>query len=288
MRSCQWIAAAAFVSTVLNVTAHAQTAPRQDGIDLELRFTVASLKPFAPVPQPAAVAAPPGEEIISLRVELTPAGGSANPGVVNPGRIHRIATHKEFLAEAFDMKEFQIVGPAWIDSDRFLLDATMPPDTTGQQMLAMMRNLLAERFRLTSHRETRDLPMYGLVVAKGGPKLKESSQTSPAAVTNVQTVSTPGRVQITARNATMQDLATHLTRRLERPVVDETGLTQRYDFVLAFEEGLSVAPPPPADAGPISVLYVALQAQLGLKLEARTGPVEVIVVDHIERTPAGN
>ncbi len=239
------------------------------------------------------MAAPPGEEIVSQRVELTPAGGSANPGVANPGRIHRAATLKEFLAEAFDVKEFQIVGPDWIENAHgFLLDATMPPDTTRQQMLSMMRNLLAERFRLTSHRETKNLPTYVLMAAKGGPKLKESSDTSASAVTKVETVSAAGRVQITARNATMQDLANHLSRRLERPVKDETALTRHYDFVLAFEDGLSAAPLPPslrfADSAAIAVLYAALQAELGIKIEARKGTVERIVLDHVERTPVEN
>jgi uncharacterized protein (TIGR03435 family) len=273
MRKSQLFSTVAVVFTTLHI-AVVPTSAQRGGSDNELRFTVASLKPLAPLPQPAAGAAPPGEEIISERVELTPAGGSANPGVVNPGRIHRAATLKELLAEAYDVKEFQIDGPDWIGRDRFLVDATMPPDTTSGQVLAMMRNLLADRFQLTSHRETKELPLYGLVVGKGGPRLKESSETSPSGVTNVQTVSTAGSVQITARNATMQDLANHLTRRLERPMRDETGLQGQYDFVLTFDDGLSA--------------YAAVQAQLGLKIEARKGPVEMIVLDHVERIPVEN
>jgi len=111
-----------------------------------------------------------------------------------------------------------------------------------------------------------------------------ASEASPETLTNVQTVSAGGRVQITAREATM--LANHLMRQLDRRMRDETGLGQRYDFVLTFAEGLGVATP--ADARDLSDLPAAVQEQLGLKIEARKGPVEMVVVDRVDRTPAGN
>jgi uncharacterized protein (TIGR03435 family) len=319
----------ALVSTILSVTAPsvpAQTVQRQDGSggmspERELRFAAASLKPLVPLAPPAVQAAPSGEEIISERVVRTTAGSSANPGVVSPGRIHYVATLKAFLTTAYDVKEFQVEGPVWMDTERFVLDATMRPETTREQRLSMLKNLLADRFKLTTHRETKELPIYSLVVAKNGSKVKESpdvpvdaqsgadaSDTS-APVTNVRTVSAGGRVRITAQNETMQDLANHLTRQLDRPVRDETGMSRKYDFVLTFSsEGLrgsantigAMSPTSPAEGTPQSLssalpdarelpdLFGAVQSQLGLKLEAKKGPVELVVVDHIEKTPAEN
>src|SRR5439155_20053661 len=106
-----------------------------------LRFTAASLKRVVPVAPTAGLHAPSGEEIISERVVRTPAGGSANPGVVSPGRIRYTATLKEFLASAYDVKEFQVEGPAWMDTERFVLNAAMPPETTRDQLHSMLQNL---------------------------------------------------------------------------------------------------------------------------------------------------
>ena len=259
------------------------------------RFTAASLKPLPP---PAVLAAPPGEEIVSERVVRAPAGRAASPGVVSPGRLHSVATLKEFLASAYDVKEFQIEGPSWLDAERFVLDATMPLETTAEQRRWMLRNLLVDRFKVTIHHDTRELPIYSLVVAKNGPKVKESPEASETAPpgSNVRTVTVGGRVRITAEHETMQDLASCLTRQLDRPVKDATGLTRKYDFMLTFSsEGLSgsanpagglPATAPSEDAGP--GLFAAVQAQLGLRLEAQKGLVELVVIDHIERTPAAN
>jgi uncharacterized protein (TIGR03435 family) len=132
---------------------NAQTQP-------ELRFTVASLKPLVPVAPPAMMSAPSGEEIISERNVRTPAGASAGLGIVSPGRVHCAGAVKEFVANAYDVREFQVEGPAWMDTARFVLDATMPPETTPKQVRAMWQNLLSDRFKLSSHRETKELPIY--------------------------------------------------------------------------------------------------------------------------------
>lgn len=328
MQNLQILSTVAIVSAILNITAlsaGAQTVQRQDGIgglssEKELKFDAASLKPLVPL-APALQTAPSGEEIISERVVRNTPGSSTNPGVVSPGRIHYAATLKELLANAYGVKEFQVEGPVWMATERFVLDATMPPETTREQRLSMLKNLLADRFKLTTHRDTKELPMYSLVVAKNGPKMKESlevpvhahpgadaSQAS-APPTNVRTVTAGGRVRITAEDETIQDLANQLTHQLDRPVKDETGMSQKYDFVLTFSSnGLSgTASPadtmPPTslaqgtprspssdlpDARDLSDLFGAVQSQLGLKLEAKKGPVELIVIDHIEKTPVEN
>ncbi len=155
----------------------------------------------------------------------TTAGGSVNPGVVSPGRIHYSGTLKEFLANAYDVKEFQIEGPAWMDTERFVVDATMPPETTRQQRLFMLQNLLIERFKLTSHREEKELPMYSLAMGKNGLKMKESpspaqgtgagerqpgaesSRSSVDVVTNVRTIAMGCCAIVMVEAMTMRELA---------------------------------------------------------------------------------
>ena len=96
---------------------------------------------------------------------------TGGPGSNDPGRIHYpYMSLKNILMNAYDVKNFQIVGPGWLDTERFDITATMPPATTKEQFRVMLQNLLAERFKMTVHRETKELPMYSLVVAKGGRK----------------------------------------------------------------------------------------------------------------------
>ena len=328
MQNFQMLLTVAIVSAILNIaalSAGAQTVQRQIGIDgmsseKELKFDAASLKPLVPLAPPV-LTTPSGEEIISERVVRSTPGSSTNPGVVSPGRIHYVATLKEFLANAYDVKELQVEGPVWMATERFVLDATMPPETTRKQRLSMLKNLLADRFQLSTHRDTKEFPTYSLVVAKNGPKMKESpdvpvhTQSGADAsqpslpLTNVRTVAVGGRVRITAQDETVKDLADHLTHQLDRPVKDETGLSRTYDFVLTFSSnGLNGTPnragtmPPTSPAGglprssssdlpdaqELPDLFGAVQSQLGLKLEAKKGMVEVLVVDHCERMPTEN
>jgi uncharacterized protein (TIGR03435 family) len=255
--------AAALLSTLLSLAA-AQT----------LRFDAASLKPLPPPPPP-----PPGEQIVSERVvRVSPSAP------VDPSRIHSIATLRELVATAYDAKEVQVAGPSWIDSDRFVLDATMPPQTTRDQRLQMLRTLLVERFHLVTHRETREIPIYSLVVARQGILMKESSQPE----STIRTVAANGRVTLTAQGATMPELAANLTRQLDRPVKDETAAKAKYDFVLSFTAEVPNAAPPPTDAPDLPDVFAALPSQLGLRLNPHKGPVELIVIDQAERTPAAN
>jgi len=222
-------------------------APVVAQTDQSARFEAASLKPLPPLPPP-----PPGEQIVSERVIRNAPVGSG--GSVDPGRMHSVATLREFAATAYDVREAQIVGPPWIETDRFVLDATMPPETTRDQRLAMLRNLLADRFRLTIRHETRNLPTYVLVLAKGGTRMKES----PEQASSIRIVTVGSRVTITAQSATMADLAAHLTRQLDGPVEDETNTKARYEFVLSFS----------SEGADLPDVFSAL-SQLGLKLSSQ-------------------
>src|SRR4051794_38092776 len=127
--------------------------------DKSLTFEVASVKP-APPPTP------------DSRGRIMMMGPSGGPGSKDPGRVRYPFTNlRSLLTIAYDVKSFQISGPSTLDTERFVITATMPSNTTKEQFQVMLQNLLAERFKLTLHRESRELPMYSLTVAKNGPKL---------------------------------------------------------------------------------------------------------------------
>ena len=211
---------------------------------------------------------------------------------------------------AYDVKDFQIVGPGWIGDERFAVEATMPADTTLEQTRTMLRNLVADRFKTEIHRETRPLPVYSMVIAKSGlkipntppPRVKQPGDSPfgtdgfpnvPLDFTGVLTFVINGQAKITAQQATMHELATELERRLGVPVRDETQLTDKFDFVLKFSpEGLNGprgrAVPAPDVQEPQRDIFSALQSEIGIRLESKKGPVEMIVIDHAEKIPTDN
>ncbi|HTP30807.1 MAG TPA: TIGR03435 family protein, partial [Candidatus Acidoferrales bacterium] len=152
-----------FAAAAIAFTAFGQTgAPQQS-----MTFEVASVKPAQPP-------TPDGQGRIFMR------GPSGGPGTKDPGRItYPYMTLKNILMTAYNVKNYQINGPSWLDSERFDVTATMPPETTKEQLQVMLQNLLIERFKMSIHREKKELPMYSLVVTKAG-KLKESAATTPA------------------------------------------------------------------------------------------------------------
>jgi len=159
--------------------------------------------------------------------------------------------------------------------------------------MAMLRKLLADRFQVTFHRQPKELRVYALTVAKGGPKLKESTPSSdvpPQGPPPLIFVVSPQLVRLPARNASMADFASVLQRAaLEYPVLDQTGLSARYDFDLEFTPDETVfggvlgkGTDDPAKPG----LMGAISQQLGLKLEATRGLVQSLVIDHVARPSA--
>jgi uncharacterized protein (TIGR03435 family) len=205
---------------------------------------------------------------------------------------------RQLIEFAYHVDKFQISGgPGWFESQGFDVLAKPPQsaeaDAGTRQLSNDQRNqlrrrlqaLLAERFQLVVHRETKEMPVYALVVAKNGPKLKESTKERDMG-------GMPGRV--TAEGTPMEGLAEYLTGMLKRPVLDRTGLKGTYDFKLEWtpdpgglgkldeeKAGGASAPDP---SGPS--IFTALQAQLGLKLESQKGPVEFIVIDRAEKPSA--
>jgi len=194
------------------------------------------------------------------------------------------------MEQAYGIRDFQIVGgPSWLGSDRYDITAKPEGAATSDQVKVMMQALLKDRFQLQFHRETKELPTYALVVAKGGPKVHASEEVSGSDKPKGMRRQMMGRGQFTLEGAPMSAFAEQLARVLGRSVIDKTGLTGNYDVKLEYtpdDTGMMKGPredaPAPADASGISI-FTALQDQLGLKLESTKGPVEILVIDRAEK-----
>jgi uncharacterized protein (TIGR03435 family) len=295
-------------------------------------FEVASVKPAEPQS--------PG----MIRVRM-----SGGPGTPDPGQLtYTNVSLKNILMNAYAVKGYQLSGPKWLDSERFDIVAKIPMGATKEQFRLMLQNLLAERFKLTLHHETKELPMYALVVGKGGPKMKESVDDDVTASSGAPPPPPPpsgsdgagpvmgrvkigadgvpqlppgmgkngmmvmmmnGRMILTANRQPISSLTEMLGNQLGRPVVDATELKAKYDFSLDFAPegmngpmgGMPLPPPPQHDGGPGGgapmasapdasgpSIFTALQEKLGLKLEQRKGPVDLLVIDRLEKVPTEN
>ena len=266
-------------------------------------------------------ATPPGPqfEVASIKPDKSASQGMRlmmQPG----GRFVGNNLTVKFLVEyAYDIKDSQLSGaPSWMDSERYDVDAKpdettsaainkMSRDEVGVEMRKMMQALLADRFKLAVTHETKDLPVYALVVAKSGPKIHQSTEEPLAPDPNGPPPGPPGpgqrrqgimlngRGEMTLTAVPLRMFADTLSRIVGRVVIDKTGLTGNYDFTLKWTpeqgEGLMGPPgagpgggasaPPPDASGPS--IYTAVQEQLGLKLESQKAPTDCIVIQHVER-----
>ena len=210
--------------------------------------------------------------------------------------LDRFAAHnhavRTLIAAAYDINPQAISGgPPWVDSEHWEILAKTPGDVRPSldEQMSMLRRLLSERFKLTFHREPKQLSIYTLSVVKGGSKLKESTvspDATPEGPPALVFVLSPTVVRLAARYATMGEFASLLQRSpLDRPVVDRTGLSDRYDFDLEFapDERLwgGILPQPQNSDKPD--LFKAVQEELGLRLEPIKGYVDTLVIDQIER-----
>jgi uncharacterized protein (TIGR03435 family) len=215
---------------------------------------------------------------------------------------------------AYDIAQYQLSAPDWMEATRFDITARIPPGTTEEQLRLMEQTLLVERFRLTVHHETKEMQVYELTVGKNGPRLKESvgTETPPTGPPKLTTgsdgfpvfpqnvsmmVMGPRRARMQEIGETMETFVRFLSGQLSRPVTDSTGLKGKYDILLSWaseRSGMAAPPPdggasvnPPEAADLLPTLIHAVQA-LGLKLEQKKGPVDMLVIDHMEKTPTGN
>jgi uncharacterized protein (TIGR03435 family) len=256
----------------------------------ETEWTIPEPAPRVP---PMDANADPGFEVVTIK--------PSKPG--QPGKLFSLrGTHfatlnttlVDLITFAYDVQQKQIIGgPDWMSSDKF--DIAGQPDVPGtpnnRQLKTMLQKLLADRFQLKFHRDTKEMSAYMLTVAKNGPKL-EKNERDPA---GVPALFFRQLGVLTVTNATMADFAGVMQNAVfDRPVVDQTGLQGKWDFVLKWTPdesqfgGLGVKVPPPSDAADAPPpLFTAIQEQIGLKLDAGKPAVPVLVLDHVE-PPSAN
>ena len=275
----------------------------------KLSFEVVSIKPSAPQPM---------NQMRMMR------GG-------DPGRARFTGFSLcDYIRIAYGVKDFQVEGPAWIDSDRFDVEGKLPDGASESQEPEMLQSMLEERFHLKLHRETKDHAIFALVPGKSGPKL-QVSEAKPVAGGNLAgppplpngrgglprnammvQVDDQG-AHVKAAGVTMGQLAEMLSRFAERPVVDMTKIDGQYDFDLVVSPenlrggrgpggGMMLTGPPPgaggapgggesgrpADAPMAGGTIQEAVERYGLKLDPRKAAMEILVVDHIEKTPVEN
>jgi len=211
-------------------------------------------------------------------------------------------TVRFLLFEGFGgINQNQVSGePSWSSSEGFDIEAKVDEadvptlaKMSFEQRRTMFQQILTDRFKLATHHETRELPVYQLVIGKNGSRLKESAPGDPASGTPQRRGMMFSRGKVTATGASVSMLIAPLSRQLGRTIVDKTGLTGSYDFTLEWTPDNAAPPPaggsPPEAAAPDQSapdIFTAIQEQLGLKLESTKGPVDVIVIDHIEKPSA--
>jgi len=233
----------------------------------------------------------PAFDVASVKIHK---GGGGTTREMEPGSLRYInITLGEFMRMAYGVRNYQIIGPDWAvknaSSDRYDIVAKAAGAGT-EELRRMIGPLLADRFQLRFHRETRELPVYGLVVLKGGPKFKEGDG-------GEFSVSYDGATgNMVYKNYPIEAFAGLLSNlpAVSRPVLDKTGLPGKYTFNVNLNNlpaGLAIGDVKKADvsADPVdSPVFTNLQEQLGLKLEAQKAVIDVIVIDHVERIPVEN
>jgi uncharacterized protein (TIGR03435 family) len=249
---------------------------------------------------------PPSFEVATIRTSSAPSGRPSIGPKADDRFITKNATVKALIEFAYTTDSVrQILGlSSWMNSERYDIDAKvsdsevaamlkLPPIKRMDPYRLMQQSLLANRFNLKVHFETRELPIYALVVAKGGPKMRstEMNQANPLEPLKPRSLRMTGpgdAVGTGVTTAMLAELLEHqpeLGNGNERTVADRTNLVGLYDWTLRWTPWHDLAgEPPPDSSGPS--LFTALQEQLGLKLESTTAQVEVVVIDHIERPSA--
>jgi len=294
-------------------------------------FEVASIKPAPPM-TPAMITS--GKMHVGMKIDAAR---------VDIGFLSLM----DLICKAYEVKQYQVTGPSWLSTERFDIVAKMPEGATKEQVPKMLQTLLAERFKLQIHREKKDQPVYALVVGKGGPKLKDAEEIAPAAPTpettgpngapapastgssQVNFKQTAGGAVVTdgegrqqkisaspdgktmhfeISRTTMDEMAEGMWRFVDRPIVNQTGLTGKYQMtldiamadIMAMARAAGVAVPnapgggaesgKPADAAsdPTGNSIFASFQNAGLKLEPKKLPLDFIVVDHAEKVPTEN
>ena len=195
---------------------------------------------------------------------------------MQPGRLTMVSESiRQIIQAAYTVQDYQYSWPGWLENERYDINATTDIRGDGRQMLLMLQRLLTERFKLVVHTESRSMPGYALVVAKGGLKVRP--------VDGEGSNYNESRNKVTATHLDMARFTKFLANLLAQPVADETGVKDGFSFVLQYANPRS-QPAEKSDGNEVlPSIFTAITEQLGLKLEGRKVPVEMLVVDRVER-----
>jgi uncharacterized protein (TIGR03435 family) len=259
----------------------------------------------------------PTFEVASVKVSLPPTPGTpvfygparGGPGTPDPSQITWTnATLKGVLTIAYDVKDYQISGPGWLDTERYDILVKVPAGATKEQVNGMWQSLLAERFSLMLHHAPKEFQVEELVVGRNGAKLKETTL-DPALTLEpgppkfdknhelagpgfVTTIMPNGQAHSVAKAQPLTRLTATLGNVLHRPVIDKTRLTGKYDFSIDFKMDLRALGAQPSEADnasdPGPDLAAAVEQQLGLKLAPAKAKLDVLVIDKAEKVPTDN
>jgi uncharacterized protein (TIGR03435 family) len=230
----------------------------------------------------AAIARAQQFEVASVKLS---AGWNGNyqmhggPGTPDPDRF---ACENFDLASlimlAYEIPSYRLSAPSWTRDAKFDIVANVPKGSTKEQFRLMQQSLLQERFELRTHWETKEMPVYALVIAKGGSKLVESAAATPM----MSVASTGGIIRMKFTGSSLEQFVRQMPNvpGVERPVMDKTGLTGKYDFELKLTGNSSGAAGPEGES-----VFTAIEQQLGLRLEAQRAPISILVVDQVRKTP---
>jgi uncharacterized protein (TIGR03435 family) len=264
-------------------------------------FLIAAVASAQTTPNPAS----PQFEVAAIKPNNSGAR-TVSICVPSPGSFRAQNVWLRFLVQvAWDVKDFQVLGgPGWATSDRYDVTAKATENAQLPEMRPMLKALLEDRFQLTLHTETRELPAYALLVGKGAVKLRQTSEGSCAMPNSDMPPSSPnplpvcGNISVGTHSAdgvgiSMAQLASSLSESMQRTVVDQTALTGKFDVHMEWAvdqstpgfwaPGLSPAPSADASSDSGSSIFTVIREQLGLALVARKSPVTVLVIDHAER-----
>jgi uncharacterized protein (TIGR03435 family) len=223
-------------------------------------------------------------EVVSIKPNKTMSGGSrsnTNQGMLRGTNL----SLKSLILRAYGIKTYQLEGPDWLESEHFDISAKFPADFPKEKekyapaFQAMMQKMLADRFKLTVHRDQKSMAVYALVVGKGGIKFKEV----PSGPSSSNTHNT----HFEGTSISMSSFAANLSEQMDLPVLDMTGLKGSYDLKLDWinERQAQAKDSEPQTGQPIQD---AIQEQLGLKVEHRKAPIDIVVVDNVEKIPTDN
>ncbi len=228
---------------------------------------------------------PASFDVASIKVSQNNRPGGRGPFQNNvqatPGSLSmRNVTLKASIAWAYHVFEFQVSGPDWLDSGRFDIVAKAAGPAAEPQLRIMLQNLLADRFKVAVHHQTKEMSAYLLLLGKNGPKFQEAKSEGESDVQPDQKT-----MSIAIQRMPVSQLVDILSRIFQTPVIDMTGLTGRYDITINAAKYIQQTGEKP---DPLTIIQTGLQEELGLKLEAKKTAVDLVIVDHAEKAPIEN